>query len=498
MSEMTEGSSFSGDLEELLGIGRIFDERPASLEGRTAGVFLAEALLKVRTRTGAHEALLPNQVQREFERRRGRQNIVLKARQMGISTWVAARFFLKTITQPGTLTVEIAHTQEAAEEIFRIVHRFYCELPEALRAGALKTSRANARSLVFPMLDSEYRVESAGDPNAGRGLTIQNLHCSEVARWPGEAGAILAGLRASMPGNAEVVLESTANGAYGCFYEEWMRAEESGAVRHFFPWWWEKSYRLPQPVEALTEDELRLASEHGLGGEQIAFRRKLRRQFGMLARQEYPETAHDCFLSSGSGVFDAEAIEERMRGLPRPMAARWKGELLTWYPAVTGREYLVAVDPAGGGSEGDFAAMQVVDLATGLQCAEFRGKAGLLEVAEKAAALAREYNGALLAVERNNHGAGVLAYLHSVCRYGRLYRQEGQDGWLTSTLTRPRMLSQMTRVLAEHPEVWMSARLLGEMKTFVRDAKGHTGAAAGQHDDCMMAMGMAMAIRAEC
>lgn len=497
MGKVTGESCFSGDLEELLGLGRIFDERPASLEGRTAGVFLAETLLKVRTRTGARQALIPNRVQREFERMRGRQNIVLKARQMGISTWVAARFFLKTMTQPGTLTVEIAHTQEAAEEIFRIVHRFYDELPEELRAGALKTSRANARSLVFPALDSEYRVESAGDPNAGRGLTIQNLHCSEVARWPGEAGAILAGLRASMPPGAEVVLESTANGAYGCFYEEWTRASEKGVVRHFFPWWWEESYGLPQGGEALTEEELQLAAEHGLDAKQIAFRRRLRTQFGPLARQEYPETAHDCFLSSGSGIFDAEAIDGRMRELPPPISKRWKGELLTWYPVVAGRDYLVAVDPAGGGSEGDFAAMQVVDLATGLQCAEFRGKAGLLEVAEKAAELAREYNGSLLAVERNNHGAGVLAYLHSVCRYGRLYQQDGQDGWLTSAVTRPRMLNQLARVLGEQPEVWMSERLLGELKTFVRDAKGHTGAASGQHDDCVMAMGMALAIRSE-
>jgi hypothetical protein len=79
-----------------------------------------------------------------------------------------------------------------------------------------------------------------------------------------------------------------------------------------------------------------------------------------------------------------------------------------------------------------------------------------------------------------------------------LYRQDGQDGWLTSVLTRPRMLVQLERVLAEQPELWMSERLLGELKTFVRDAKGRTGAAAGQHDDCAMAMGMALAIRAEC
>src|ERR1700759_3814486 len=140
-----DGTCFAGDVEELLGLGRIFDERPASLGGRTAGVFLAETLLRVRTRTGECRPLMPNRVQREFERRRGRQNVVLKARQMGISTWVAARFFLKTITRPGTLTLEVAHTQESAEEIFRIVHRFLDYLPERLREGSLRTSRENVR-----------------------------------------------------------------------------------------------------------------------------------------------------------------------------------------------------------------------------------------------------------------------------------------------------------------------------------------------------------------
>ena len=234
-----------GDLEELLALGRLLDEPAETLGGETAGVFLAEALLKVRTRAGAFAPLRPNRAQREFERRRGRANIVLKARQMGISTWVAGRFFLKTMTQPGTLSVQVAHTQEAAEEIFRVVRRFHEQLPEELREGALRTSRANARSLVFPELDSEYRVETAGDPNAGRGLTVQNLHCSEVARWPGDARATLAGLLATMPADGgEVVLESTAQGAHGCFYEEWMHAEANGWVRHFFPWWWEASYRL--------------------------------------------------------------------------------------------------------------------------------------------------------------------------------------------------------------------------------------------------------------
>jgi hypothetical protein len=487
-----------GDLEELLALGRLLDERPEQLGGETAGVFLAGALLKVRTRTGAFAPLQPNRAQKEFERRRGRANIVLKARQMGISTWVAGRFFLKTVTQPGTLSVQVAHTQEAAEEIFRVVRRFHSELPEELREGVLRTSRANARSLVFPELDSEYRVETAGDPNAGRGLTVQNLHCSEVARWPGDARATLAGLLATMPAErGEVVLESTAQGAHGCFYEEWMAAQANGWVRHFFPWWWEASYRLDAGEDAESEEERALLSKHGLTREQIAFRRRLQRQFGVLARQEYPESADDCFLASGSCVFDTEAIDRRLREAPTPVERRWAGALAVWLKPMPGREYLVAVDPAGGGSEGDYAAMQVLDAATGLQCAEFQGRCGLLEIAERAATIGREYNGATLIVERNNHGAGVIAYLTGVVQYARLYEQDGQPGWLTTALSRPRAVGQVERLLGEGAESVMSSRLLREMKTFVRDARGRTGAAEGQHDDLVMAMGIGLAVRAD-
>ena len=487
-----------GDLEELLALGRLLDERLEQLGGETAGVFLAGALLKVRTRTGAFAPLQPNRAQKEFERRRGRANIVLKARQMGISTWVAGRFFLKTVTQPGTLSVQVAHTQEAAEEIFRVVRRFHSELPEELREGVLRTSRANARSLVFPELDSEYRVETAGDPNAGRGLTVQNLHCSEVARWPGDARATLAGLLATMPAErGEVVLESTAQGAHGCFYEEWMGAQANGWVRHFFPWWWEASYRLDAGEDAESEEERALVSKHGLTREQIAFRRRLQRQFGMLARQEYPESADDCFLASGSCVFDTEAIDRRLREAPPPVERRWAAALEVWLKPMPGREYLVAVDPAGGGSEGDYAAMQVLDAATGLQCAEFQGRCGLLEIAERAATIGREYNSATLIVERNNHGAGVIAYLTGVVQYARLYEQDGQPGWLTTALSRPRAVGQVERLLGEGAESVMSARLLREMKTFVRDARGRTGAAEGQHDDLVMAMGIGLAVRTE-
>jgi hypothetical protein len=486
------------DRAELERYGKILDRRPVSLSGETVAEALSRALLRVRGRDGKLTPLVANAAQRAFERRREEHNIVLKARQMGMTSWVAARFFLKTMTQPGTLTLEVAHTQEAAEEIFRIVHRFWRELPEELRKGPLKTSRANVRQLAFPALDAQYMVMSAGDRNAGRGLTVQNLHCSELARWPGDPAETLAGLRAAMAPGAELILESTPDGVGGCFHEEWQKAGETGMVRHFFPWWMEKRYRAEAVNEtSLTEEERDLRLREGLDLEQIGFRRQIRADFRGLARQEYAEDEENCFLTSGNSVFELSAIEARWATMTPPVEQRYNGDLEIWLPPLKGKEYLVAVDPAGGGSEGDYSAAQVLDLETGLQCAEFAGHIGGLELARVVTALATEYNTAWLVVERNNHGSGVLALLENVCGYRRIYRQEGQAGWLTTSVSRPAALGRLNAALVERPECFQSRKLLTECRSFVRLPDGKTGARPGMHDDRVMAMEIALGAREE-
>jgi hypothetical protein len=168
-----------------------------------------------------------------------------------------------------------------------------------------------------------------------------------------------------------------------------------------------------------------------------------------------------------------------------------------WLPPLKGKEYLVAVDPAGGGSEGDYSAAQVLELETGLQCAEFAGHVGGLELARLVTELAAEYNQAWLVVERNNHGTGVLALVETACKYTRIYRQGGQPGWLTTSLSRPAVLGQLGAGLVEGPERFQSRRLLGECRSFVRMANGSTGARAGTHDDRVMAMAIGLGARRE-
>ena len=602
--------SASLDLDLLLALGARLDHTPPSLEGRTVRQWLISTLLRIRNKHGRLVPLVPNAAQLAYDRNCKSRNIVLKARQLGLTTWIAARYFISAITHPGTVCVQVAHDQRSAEEIFRIVHRFMENLPPFLlegscgdgriaRPGALAPSRSNVRQIVFPALDSEYRVESAADSNAGRGLTIHHLHCSEVARWNGGATShsnfaamnfgggeeVLAALRAAVPPDGEIVLESTPNGAGGVFYEEWQRAHETGYQQHFFPWWVESSYMsqrngahseiLSEAKDLLssnfttmsssktdpslrsglkyTDDELALIAKHDLTNDQILFRRELRSNFRRLAAQEFAEDPESCFLASGECVFDVDIIERRLREVTPPAETRDNGRLLIWLPplfetsrrpkeggipiaaALYGKApfesvagptakdqrpttlsehsrldmgpslrsgcieltYLVAVDPAGGSTEGDYTCAQVIELRTGLQCAELHGHFTPAETARRVVQLAREYGNAMIAVERNNHGHAVLAHLTSTEHYDNLYVRNGQLGWLTSTVTRPQMLESFAAALTSAPELFSSARLLRECRSFVRRFDGSPAAAPGAHDDCVMAMAIAMAVRGE-
>jgi len=488
----------------LATIGGMLDDKlnvEGNLDVRTV---LMRAMLKINNKAGDKVYFVPNPAQQQIADKWGRKNIVLKARQMGISTYVAARFFIDTITRPGTLTVQVAHDQRAAEDLFRIVHRFQENLPDSWREGVLKTSRANARQLRWPLLDSEYRVETAADPHAGRGMTIRNLHCSEVAMWSRDGAEALVSLRAAVPPNGQVVLESTPNGAGGSFYQEWNEAAETGFVQHFLPWWLEKSYRreLLAPAD-ITPEEEELKRDYGLDDEQLAFRRELRANHRGKFAQEYAENAEECFLLSGDCMFEIEPVEQRLREceMPKPMTnateSRDNHRELVWLKPQAKREYILAVDPAGGGSNGDYTCAQVIDRETGIQCAELLGHLTPRETAKRIMRLGHEYNDALLVVERNNHGQAVWENVRD--HYENTYENLTGDGrgWVTSASNRPGLIAHLGNSLAEAPGLFYSARFLRDCRTFLRQPDGGSAAAAGAHDDTVLAMAIAQMVRKE-
>ena len=482
-------------------MGRVLDERLPGLGGLSICDWLIGRLLRIRNKAGLLVPLELNESQQQISRRWKKRNIILKARQLGITTYIAARYFIAAITHPGSVVVQVAHDQRSAEEIFRMVHRFQENLPAYLRQGALATSRCNVGQLVFPLLDSQYRVESAADANAGRGLTITHLHCSEIGRW-GHAGLeALVSLRAAVHPSGEIAMESTPNGAGGIFYQEWQRAEETGYERHFLQWWLERGYRREVGIADLTEEERSLMERYGLDEGQIAYRREIRANYRGLAAQEFAEDAESCFLASGDCVFDVDKIQEKLRGCDSSMdggafESRYGGRLLGWWPPTEGREYVIGVDPAGGGSTGDFACAQVIDRKDGRQCAELHGHYTPAELAARVAELGHEYGDALIAVERNNHGHAVLAHL-TAAKYPKLFSQGNQLGWLTSIASRPGMIERLAILLASDEDWVHSPRLLRECRSFVRHPDGSSRAAAGAHDDCVMAMAVALAAREE-
>jgi hypothetical protein len=219
-----------------------------------------------------------------------------------------------------------------------------------------------------------------------------------------------------------------------------------------------------------------------------------RSQLRGLAAQEFAEDPVSCFRASGECVFDLEAVEKASVICGDPLETHDNGRLLIWLPPQKAKQYLIGVDPAGGGADGDFSCAEVLERRSGMQCAELHGHFPPRELALRLIMLAKRYNEALLVVERNNHGHAVLAHLRNQ-GWLNIYREGQQDGWLTSAVSRPAMIENLAAALATEPGLFRSPRLLNEFRTFVRQADGSSGAVVGSHDDCVMAMGIAWGAR---
>jgi hypothetical protein len=461
--------------------------------------------LLIRDRSGDLKLLCPNAAQQQYARTRSNRNIILKARQLGMTTYIAARFFMTTIHRAGTVTLQVAHSLESAQQIFRIVHRFVEHLhPDELRR--IRLVRANVRELAFAGVDSRYIVDTAGNDNAGRGLTIHNLHASEVALWPGSPQETMAGLLAAVAPGGAVDIESTPNGAGGYFHAEWLRAKAGGGFTpHFFPWWREPAYRLPlapgESLEPISEEEALLIAKERLTPDQIKYRRYLTHTFGGLAPQEFAETDADCFLVSGRPVFDVHAIDARLRQLIPPIRATLNGAECIWLEPQPGRSYVIGADVAEGGAEGDFSAAVVVDLETGLQCAELMARWPLSRFAQELARLGECFNGALIAVERNNHGHAVLYALQHEFSYSRLYQHAesasgtGKLGWPMNARTKPQAIGALEQMLRDAPATFASRRMLEQCRSFAYGDDCAMAALPGTHDDLVIAAAIALAVR---
>jgi hypothetical protein len=283
----------------------------------------ADRCLRIRAKSGRLSPFTLNAAQRWLHERledqlarMGRvRALVLKARQTGISTYIQGRYFWKVTHGRGQRAFILTHKQSATENLFAIARRFHEHCPDAVRP-ALKAS--NARELDFARLDSGYRVGTASTDGVGRSDTIQLFHGSEVAFWPkGDAHA--AGVLQAIAGEpgTEAILESTANGIGGLFYNmcRAARSGEGGWEVIFLPWTLHDEYRTDPPSDWQPSAALRdYAALHGLDAAQTCWAEaknaELAAADGLPAdaicwrfRREYPATEQEAFQSSGEDSF---------------------------------------------------------------------------------------------------------------------------------------------------------------------------------------------------
>jgi hypothetical protein len=236
--------------------------------------------------------------------------IILKGRRQGASTLVGARFYHRAIFNRGTSVYILSHAQKTTDALFDVVERYQKLNPLAPHVGV-----ANANEMHFDRLDSAYAVATAGAKAGGRGgRDITLFHGSEVAFWenaPDHFAAAVQGVPL-LPGT-EIVLESTANGAAGEFFERWQDAEAGRGDYQaiFVPWWVSAEYRRdPEDGFELATDsedgelsEAEYAEVFGLDHAQMAWRRAKISELrsGALFRQEYPATPQEAFSYSKAG-----------------------------------------------------------------------------------------------------------------------------------------------------------------------------------------------------
>lgn len=280
----------------------------------------AENFLTIRAKAGDLKPFVLNRAQRYAHERLEKQlrekgkvrALILKGRQQGLSTMIQGRYFYKVITRQGTKAYILTHEAEATKNLFEITMRYYDKLPEGLCAPADKSS---AKELSFRKYQSGYSVGTAGNKGAGRSLTVQLFHGSEVAFWPNaddhERGVLNA---VSNENETEIILESTANGIGNYFHGMWKAAESKSSEYQaiFVPWYWQNEYTESAEHFLPTEEEKFLLSLHekdGLTHAHLAWRRlkvSSSRDYdaGLESfKQEYPFTATEAFLNPIANVF---------------------------------------------------------------------------------------------------------------------------------------------------------------------------------------------------
>lgn len=414
--------------------------------------------------------------------------IILKDRQIGVSTVIEALCMWWTTTHRNTSAMIMAHEAKAAKNLYEMSRRYYDFSHPFFQPDRKYNTR---ESLVFDVTDEvkdRYAQQGMKHPGlgssimtlvakegAGRSFTGSFLHASEVAFWEGSADATAAVFQTipMLPGTF-IFLESTANGIGGYFYDEWQLAVKgkSSFKPLFFAWHEHDEYQIPGTVSVLDDEEIELIDlfkdlnyDPATFDSKILWRREKQKDFRTDPKkfyQEYPATDMEAFLASGRPVFDIKQLSKMERyatdnpshifgGLlpntdPTTMAKepfilqevpvtfqdQDPTPLKIWDKPQKNEKYTIGIDVADGiavategGKKTDFSVIDVMD--SNLKTvARWHGHIDPDQLGEIAFAIGHYYNKALIGVEVNNHGLTTVQSLRNKF-YRNLYMRETSE-----------------------------------------------------------------------
>ncbi len=258
--------------------------------------------------------MLQNEYSSDME---GIREIVLKARQEGMSSFILALFTVDFLLRPHSVSICISHRKDATDILFKKV-KFYirCYLEklsertdvsvENLEKQFLKSD--NKSLLENAENGATFYIGTAGAKVGGRGGSARNILFSECAFYQDTelitAQEIVLGTSQQVPQGAGMIfIESTANGEGNYYHKEWERAnlpaDSEGRRQSIYRprfFGWEKFYTEEWVMEKRTE----FPNDR-------------------MWKQEYPRNPEEAFVTSGMPYFDNELLEAMRLSAPKPM-----------------------------------------------------------------------------------------------------------------------------------------------------------------------------------
>ena len=409
-------------------------------------------------------------------------SVVLKSRQLGISTLAAGYSLWLMIFHKDKNVLCLATKQETAKNMVTKVKFMYDNLPSWLKVEAEENNKLTLRL----SNGSQIKAVSAAS-DSGRSEAVSLLIVDEAA-FIENIDHIWASAQQTLATGGGAIILSTPYGTGNWFHQIWVKAEAQ--ENQFLP------IKLPWYVHPERDEMWRKKQDELLNDPR-------------LAAQEC-----DCdFSTSGDVVYFPEHIEYMLTTtIAEPMERRGIDKnLWVWEAPDYTRKYMVVADVARGDGK-DYSACHVFDLETNTQVAEYKGQLPPKEFGYFLVGLATEYNEAMLVVENANIGWSALDAIQER-GYRNLYFSPKSDssmsdsyfspyedhskmvpGFTMSLRTRPLVINKGREYIGDHSVNIRSKRLIEEMKVFIWK-NGRAEAQSGYNDDLVMSFSIAMYLR---